>query len=332
MNCASRLAYSFQSVARYLETPKSHREYLVRVAWIEARNVISDESLSDAAREMNLIASGNIQVRRPVLHMSISWAPEDDPSRNQMIEVSDRILRKLNLQEHQTMLVAHGDEHYAHIHTMANRVHPITRRASCLGLFYRDIEETLRKAEREMRFQETPGHYYQLPGQSPPDRRESLSKQAHKATQARKEVPFQVIVQDVAEADFDRASSWEDLHTRLEKHGLHLMPRKSGLVVTDDHEYAKCSSVARNASLRKLEARFGESWRSAKDISLDQQVKKLEQVKITDLTSKGRRRMAREFVKLDAAGYNLKARLSRAVYDSFKTLVSDERQRGNLGL
>lgn len=42
--------------------------------------------------------------------------------------------------------------------------------------------------------------------------------------------------------------------------------------------------------------------------------------------------MAREFVKLDAAGYNLKARLSRAVYDSFKTLVSDERQRGNLGL
>ena len=108
MICASRLAHSFHAVARYLESPKSHREDRVRVAWIEGRNVISDENLQAAAREMNLIATADSRVKRPVLHMSISWAPEDDPSRNQMTEVSDRVLAKLNLQDHQAMLVAHG--------------------------------------------------------------------------------------------------------------------------------------------------------------------------------------------------------------------------------
>ncbi|MCY4205482.1 MAG: relaxase/mobilization nuclease domain-containing protein [Bacteroidetes bacterium] len=332
MICASQLAHSFENVARYLESPKSHRENRIRVVWTEGRHIICNENLSTAAREMKLVASGNSAVRRPVLHMSISWAPEDDPSRSQMAEVSDRVLKKLNLQEHQAMLVAHGDEHYAHVHTMINRVHPITRRANHLGLYYRRVQETLRKAEREMNFRETPGYYYQLPEQSPPDRRESLSKQAHKATQGRGEVPFQLIVQDVAETDFDHAKSWEDLHVRLEKNGLRLTRWRSGLVVTDEHEYAKCSSVARNSSLRQLEARFGESWRNAEDISLDRQIQKLEHVKIADLTANGRQKIGQEFARLDVKGVNLKARLGRAAYNSFKVLVADEKQRGDLGL
>ncbi|MCY3630890.1 MAG: relaxase/mobilization nuclease domain-containing protein [Bacteroidota bacterium] len=332
MICASRLTNNFHAVARYLETPKSHRENQVRVAWIEGRNVISDENLQAAAREMRLIAAGAPRVRRPVLHMSISWAPDDDPSRSQMAEVSDRVLAKLNLQEHQVMLVAHGDEHYAHVHAITNRVHPITRRPRTLGFFYRDIEETLRKAEREMNFRETPGHCYQLPGQVPPDRRESLSKHAHKATQSRGEVPFQVLVRDAAEADFDAAGSWENLHARLDRRGLRLLPREKGLVVTDGHEFAKCSSVAKNASLRKLEARFGESWRSTEDISLDQQVQKLNQVKITDLTAIGRQSIAQEFIQLDKKAPGLKAKLGRAIYQSLKVLANDERQRGDLGL
>ncbi len=332
MISASQLSNSFQSIARYLGTPKAHREEKIRVSWMEGRNVISEDNLGAAAREMKLVASGNPHTRRPALHLSISWAPEDDPSREQMTEVSDRVLSRLHLQEHQTMLVAHGDEHYAHLHAMVNRVHPITRRASSLGFFYRDIQEILRKAEREMSFRETPGHHYQLPGQSPPDRRESLSKSAHKATQSHGEVPFQLIVQDAAETDFDAADSWENLHARLEKHGLQLKPRRSGLVVTDGHEYAKCSSVARNASLRKLEARFGESWRSAEEISVDQSIQKLTGVKIARMSSRGRRSVVQEFLRLDAKGCNLQARLGQSVYDSFRALASDERQREDLGL
>ena len=333
MICSSRLAHSFQNLARYLESPKAHREEQVRVVWMEGRNVITDEQLTSAAQEMELVASANIATRRPVLHLSISWAPEDDPTRAQMTEVADRVLKKLNLQDHQTMLVAHGDEHYAHLHSMVNRVHPITHRPRRLGLYYRSVQQTLRIAEREMNFRETPGYYYQLPGQSPPDRRESLTKRTHKATQSRGEIPFQVLVRDVAEEDFDAARSWEDLHTRLEKHGLQLLPRRSGLVVTDQHEYAKCSSVARNASLRKLEERFGESWRSAHDLSMDQQIQKLRQVKISDLTPIGKQSVVEQFMRLSGKGLGLQARLGRAVYESLTSLVQQQQQRGkDLGL
>ncbi len=332
MICASRLVHSFYNVARYLETPKSHRTDRVRVAWMEGRNIISDERLMDAAREMELVAAASTLARRPGLHFSISWAPEDDPSRSQMTEVSDRVLKKLNLQGHQAMLVAHGDEHYDHVHAIVNRIHPITHRTSDLGFFYRDVEEILRRAEREMNFVETPGHLYQLPEQSPPDRRESLSKRVHKATQARGEVPFQVLVRDVAETDFDHARSWEDLHSRLDRQGLQLVPRRRGLVVTDGHEYAKCSSVAKDVSLRKLEERFGESWRSAKEIKLDRQIEGLKRGAIEKMTSSKKRQTVKEFLRLDGLKIGLKARLGKEIYQSLQTLANDTQQRGDLGL
>ena len=331
MICKSRFVHSFRSVAHYLETPKSHREDRVRVAWIEARNVVSDDSLGIAAREMALVAAGNVHVRRPCLHLSISWAPEDDPTKAQMTEVSDRVLASLKLSEHQAVLVAHGDEHYAHLHAMANRVHPITRITREQTFFYRDIQETLRRAEREMAFRETPGRCYQLPGQSAPDRRESLSKRALKATRSRGEVPFQLLVRDTAEADFDAAQSWLDLHTRLGGHGLKLVPRGSGLVVTDGHDYAKCSSVARDASLRKLEKRFNAPWSSAEKCSLDHSIQRLGQVVSKDLTSSDKRALVKEFTRLDAQIGGLKTKLTRAVYDSLRTLANDEQQRGDLG-
>ena len=331
MICASRLVHSFGGVARYLETPKSNREDRVRVAWVEARNVVSDESLSLAGREMSLVAAGNSHVRRPCLHLSISWAPEDNPSRDEMTEVSDRVLASLKMSEHQAMLVAHGDEHYAHLHAIANRVHPITRIPRCRNFYYRQIEETLRKAEREMNFQETPGHYYQLPGQSAPDRRDSLSKRTHKATQSRGEIPFQLLVRDSAEADFDAAQSWQDLHTRLGERGLKLEPRGRGLVVTDGHEYAKCSSVAKDASLRKLEARFNAPWSSAEKCSLDHSVQRLGQVVSNDLTPSGKRALVKEFIRLDVQVGGLKTKLPQAVYNSLRTLANDEQQRKDLG-
>ena len=331
MICACRLVHSFRSVARYLETPKSHREDRVRIAWTEARNVVSDESLSTAAREMALVAAGNLLVRRPCLHLSISWAPEDDPSRAQMTEVSDRVLASLKMSEHQAMLVAHGDEHYSHLHAIANRVHPITRIPRWQGFYYRDIEKTLRKAEREMNFRETPGHYYQLPGQSAPDRRESLSKRAHKSTQSKGDIPFQVLVRDSAEEDFNAAQSWLDLHTRLGERGLKLEPHGRGLVVTDGHEYAKCSSVAKDASLRRLEARFNAPWSSAEECSLDHSIQLLGRVVSKDLTASDKRVLVKDFIRLDAQIGGLKTKLTRAVYNSLRTLANDEQQRGDLG-
>lgn len=335
MIAASRYAQSFQGVARYLEQPKAGRENLQRVAWTDVRNLITAGDVNAAAREMALMARANSRVDRPVLHMSISWAPEDNPHPNQMREVTYRVLDAIGCSTHQSVLVAHGDESYAHVHTMTNRIHPETSNACPSSFFYRTVQTTLRHAEREMGFRETPGHLFQLPGQQPPDRTESLSKKALKATLRSQEVPFQVIVRQRAKHHFVQASSWQELHHRLALENLSVKPHNRGLVVTDGHEYAKCSSVAKNVSLRKLEERFKASFEPPERDRHLQLLKPLQrklQLLPDQPTAEQKCELVRSFRRVDQACVNLPARLGAKTYHMLTTWAGLERQSGDLGL
>ncbi len=325
----SRTAESFQKLARYLAQTKPDRENLPRIAWTEPRNLLCGNDLGAAAREMALVARGSARVQKPVFHMSLAWAPEDDPERDQMCDVATRVLDRLNMDEHQSVFVAHADEHYAHLHVMTNRVHPITHRTGTLWLHYREIETVLRHAEREMGFRETPGHFFQLPGQKPPERAESLTKKAHKATERSGKLPFQLIVREVAERDFAEAHSWRNLHERLERHGLSLLPRRSGLVVTDGHEHAKSSSVAPNVSLRRLETRFRVPYEPPERDTLERQTCALLRSvgrHPQRLSAKERGAAAKDFIRLDAVNPTLKAHLGKALHQTLSRWASLERQ------
>ena len=212
------------------------------------------------SREMRTVADGSANVRKPVLHVSISWAPEDNPSRDQMEAVADDVLEEIRMKRYQAIFTAHGDEQYEHLHIMANRVHPITRRAVNLYNSWYDIQKTLRHAERRMGFREVPGHLYQLPDQVRPERSESLTKGAYKAAMGGRQVPFQMLVHRVAGNDFKQAHNWDDLTARLRRHGLALAARRTGVIVTDGHEYAKSSCVMRGLSGYSLAQRFNESY------------------------------------------------------------------------
>ncbi len=251
---------SFRNLARYLERPKTGREHKVRVDWIESRFLVLAEDLREAAMEMSIVASGSDRVQSPVLHASVSWAPEDDPTREQMQEVADGLLDTLGMKDHQAIYVAHADEDYAHLHIMANRVHPQTRKAAKTYMSWFRIEKYLRHAERKMGFREVPGHLYQLEGQKRPDRSQSLSKGAYKGAVRDDLLPFQMLVRRAAGDDFENARSWEDLVRRLRGHGLELKARQRGLVVTDGAEFAKSSSVMPGISAQMLAERFGETF------------------------------------------------------------------------
>ena len=266
MIAQSRTARSFSALARYLERPKPDRPDRTRVAWAEPRHLVCTADLSQMAWEMHLVARASSFVQKPVYHLSLSWAPEDQPQRWHMTAVTDEVLEALSLHTHQAVYVAHADEAYAHVHAMVNRIHPQRKTAQELGLYYKKVQTVLRHAERRYGFREVPGHYYQLPGQRPPDRSRSFTKKAHKALSRRDAMPFQQQVAQVATRDFQDADSWQDLHRRLQAHALTLQPRKSGLVITDGQLYAKSSSIAPGISRRKLEARFGEAFTARTDL------------------------------------------------------------------
>src|SRR5262249_55031544 len=69
----------------------------------------------------------------PVYSYSLSWAPGEDPSQEEMIEAAKATLRELGLAGHEALFIAHNDEPHPHIHLVVNRVHPETGIAAKLS-------------------------------------------------------------------------------------------------------------------------------------------------------------------------------------------------------
>jgi gas vesicle protein len=68
----------------------------------------------------------------PVYTYSLSWAPDEEPTRAQMIEAGLESLKALRLEEHEVLMVAHNDMAHPHLHLIVNRVHPETGKAATL--------------------------------------------------------------------------------------------------------------------------------------------------------------------------------------------------------
>jgi hypothetical protein len=109
-----------------------------RVAWTRALNTLENEPEA-VIREMQHTAMSQQRLKylsghrtdgrpteRTVMTVSLAWHPEQQVSRQQMVETAEAFLKKMRWQEHQVLMVAHGDTKHAHVHLIINRVHPET--------------------------------------------------------------------------------------------------------------------------------------------------------------------------------------------------------------
>ena len=175
-----------------------------------------------------------------------------------MQAIADRVLRDLGLSEHQALLVAHQDRSHPHVHVMVNRVHPETGVAWDRWKDRPRIEQTLRELERELGLREVEGRLYQLNGQEPPERA-ALTNGERRQTERTGDPAFPDRVRAHLQ-ELRAARSWAELEERLAAHGLRLERKGQGLVITDGTHQVKASRVARDLSLRRLEARFGMAY------------------------------------------------------------------------
>lgn len=81
---------------------------------------------ADRLKEQAGITKGGRKGEYPVYHYSLSWHPDQQPTREDMIEAGRSSLKALGLEGYQTMMIAHHDEPHAHLHLLVNRVHPDT--------------------------------------------------------------------------------------------------------------------------------------------------------------------------------------------------------------
>ena len=120
----SSSARGFGALARYLANGRTG-DNPERVTWSTSRNLPTDEP-ELAGKIMRATAAQNLRVDKPVYHLALSFDPNDVVDRATMERVADRVIAALRLQEHQVLIVSHGDRDHPHMHLLINRVHPET--------------------------------------------------------------------------------------------------------------------------------------------------------------------------------------------------------------
>ena len=129
---------SFTGLATYLSHDADQAKTAERLAWTHTHNLANDD-IPCAVNEMLWtsrdaeqlkqeagIHDGGRSTENPVKHISLNWAPDDEPSREHMLETTEDFLRHMGWHEHQAIFFAHTDKKYAHVHVMLNVVHPET--------------------------------------------------------------------------------------------------------------------------------------------------------------------------------------------------------------
>lgn len=87
--------------------------------------------------------------KTPVMHYTLSWAPDDRPSKQQMMDAALQSLKVLGLGDHQAAVAAHNDTMHPHVHIVVNTVHPETGRTAPLKFPARTLRDFAREHDRQ---------------------------------------------------------------------------------------------------------------------------------------------------------------------------------------
>ena len=89
------------------------------------------------------------KLRNPYAHFTAAWPPGQTPTRDEQLELADRALSALGLEDHLAILVAHNDTDHAHWHLVVCKVHPDTGKAASLGRSGLRLSKVAEQWERE---------------------------------------------------------------------------------------------------------------------------------------------------------------------------------------
>lgn len=221
-----------------------------RVSATKTRNLLFEDDLEAAAKEMQVTANARERVEKPVYSMSIGYHPDDDPTDQEMLRDMEDFLDRRGLGEHQAVLAVHRDKEHPHVHATVNRVHPSGEDLWRDSFDRLENMSVLREIERER-------------GWTRPEQQEDQGRVADwklRKFERTGELPFGQEVQAQAGGAFAGSESWSELQERLAAQGLQVQQNGSGGRVTDGEESAPLSEVARAWSFNKLDSRFPDQF------------------------------------------------------------------------
>ncbi len=251
----------FRGLVGYLLHGDRQRNASGRVAWTATRNLLLDDP-ERAPELMRITARKSVRVAKPVYHFVISWHRDERPTPDIMRRVADATCADLGLVEHQSLYVAHHDTKSPHVHIVVNRVHPETGIAWQTSHDYRRIEQSLARQARELGFEVVPGRHNGMVVTDAPSRR--LRDGAYQKARRENKSPAAKMTPDAVERwrpilvpVFSSASDWASLTAALSQHGLRLVRKGQGAVVSDGVREMKLSDIGPDLRWPGLAVRLG---------------------------------------------------------------------------
>lgn len=141
---------SFRGAALYYlhdrrQPGEAERLTAARVAWTHVCNLPTQDPerawrmmahtamAQSALKTASGIKASGRKLAKPVAAYSLSWHPDELPTREEMLGAAIDSLQALGVAGHQAIIAAHGDGPHPHVHVILNRVHGETGLAAKLG-------------------------------------------------------------------------------------------------------------------------------------------------------------------------------------------------------
>lgn len=139
---------SFGGCIRYCledKLDKKHQVTFTNRAEVLEYNLCFDNK-HELTRQFNEVRQLNQRVSKPVMHFSISFAPEENIPREKLLDMTMECALKFGFENNQYLSVYHKDTHHQHLHIVANRIGFDGRTVSD-SQSYKKIAEYCRKME-----------------------------------------------------------------------------------------------------------------------------------------------------------------------------------------
>ena len=242
------------ALGSYIADQRRHADRVewTRVTNCQAATVRGAISEIDATQALNTRSKSD-----PNYHLVIAFPPGETPTREQIEDIEDTLVRGLGLGDHQRISALHNDKAHLHLHVAINLIHPETFKAAKI---FRD-HTTLAQLAAGLEIK----HGLERTNHEIPDARTERTPDAAKTMETHTaQEPFVGWVRRVAGPALITAAqdgqNWKAVHEVAAQYGLELRRRGAGLVLGKIGEPAlmmKASDVDRSLSFKSLSGRFG---------------------------------------------------------------------------
>lgn len=224
-----------------------------RVTNCQAATVRGAISEIDATQALNTRSKAD-----PNYHLVIAFPPGEVPTREQIEDIEDTLVRGLGLGEHQRISALHNDKAHLHLHVAINLIHPETVKAAKIFRDHTTLAQLAAGLEIKHGLERTSHDIPNDRNGRTPDAAKTM--EAHTGTE-----PFVEWVRRVAGAELIAAAAgeggWQQLHETASRYGLDIRQRGAGLIIGKADEPAlmmKASDLDRQLGYKRLVDRHGQ--------------------------------------------------------------------------